>query len=271
MQTSTTTFTRKVKALLILSSWHTARPVFTSSALHWLCQAVNLSWLFAIQFHKSSLIIRQIMLVGHFPISEEQTPSSDVYDSAALAIFKEWGIDPEGPAENDCINPIFRCLPKYLLFSHFLTAETIWAEFYMLETSGLQKIQRFSPGAPGVLFNELSFLRDLADWAFALWWTVPQTCGTCTRKSSATSDSQSGSGGSIVEKMKIFCKLSSPPSFRWTDPQLKTVCYNSPFENIFHSLLLDTSLLARVFWFTAWRALTGFRLLSFSSSRYKFL
>ena len=97
------------------------------------------------------------MLVGHFPISEEQTPSSDVYDSAALAIFKEWGIDPEGPAENDCINPIFRCLPKYLLFSHFLTAETIWAEFYMLETSGLQKIQRFSPGAPGVLFNELCF------------------------------------------------------------------------------------------------------------------
>ena len=112
MQTSTTTFTWKVKALLILSSWHTARPVFTSSALHWLCQAVNLSWLFAIQFHKSSLIIRQIMLVGHFPISEEQTPSSDVYDSAALAIFKEWGIDPEGPAENDCINPIFRSLPN---------------------------------------------------------------------------------------------------------------------------------------------------------------
>ena len=113
------------------------------------------------------------MLVGHFPISVEQSPSSDLYDNAALAIFKEWGIDPDSPAENDCVNPIFRSLPKgsqiYLLFSHFLTAGTIWAEFYMLETSGLQKIQRFSPGAPGVLFNELSFLRNLADWAFELW------------------------------------------------------------------------------------------------------
>ena len=74
------------------------------------------------------------MLVGHLPISVEQSPSSDLYDNAALAIFKEWGIDPDSPAENDCVNPIFRSLPKgsqiYLLFSHFLTAGTIWAEFY---------------------------------------------------------------------------------------------------------------------------------------------
>ena len=103
------------------------------------------------------------MLVGHLPISVEQSPSSDLYDNAALAIFNEWGIDPDSPAENDCVNPIFRSLPKgsqiYLLFSHFLTAETIWAEFYILETSELPKIQRCSPGAPGVFFNELIFAK----------------------------------------------------------------------------------------------------------------
>ena len=75
------------------------------------------------------------MLVGHLPISVEQSPSSDLYDNAALAIFKEWGIDPDSPAENDCVNPIFRSLPKgsqiYLLFSHFLNAGTIWVEFFM--------------------------------------------------------------------------------------------------------------------------------------------
>ena len=35
-------------------------------------------------------------------------PCPDFYDKAALSIFKEWGIDPDGPVEDDCINPLYR-------------------------------------------------------------------------------------------------------------------------------------------------------------------
>jgi len=38
----------------------------------------------------------------------DQLTCPDLYDKAALSIFKEWGIDPDGPVEDDCINPIYR-------------------------------------------------------------------------------------------------------------------------------------------------------------------
>ena len=42
----------------------------------------------------------------------DQLPCLDLYDKAALKIFKEWGIDPDGPVEDDCINPVYRFSPK---------------------------------------------------------------------------------------------------------------------------------------------------------------
>ena len=42
----------------------------------------------------------------------DQLTDQDFYDKAALSIFKDWGIDPDGPVEDDCINPIYRFPPN---------------------------------------------------------------------------------------------------------------------------------------------------------------
>ena len=32
----------------------------------------------------------------------------DEYDKAAVEVFQEYGVDPEAPAEDDCLNPVYR-------------------------------------------------------------------------------------------------------------------------------------------------------------------
>ena len=32
----------------------------------------------------------------------------DEYDKAALEVFQEYGVHPEAPAEDDCLNPVYR-------------------------------------------------------------------------------------------------------------------------------------------------------------------
>ena len=49
--------------------------------------------------------------VKPFGHNMDQLPCLDLYDKAALSIFKEWGIDPDGPVEDDCINPVYRFPP----------------------------------------------------------------------------------------------------------------------------------------------------------------
>ena len=81
----------------------------------------------------------------------DQLTGQDFYDKAALSIFKDWGIDPDGPVEDDCINPIYRFPPKFnpQFFSsiHFVQGTSMVGRC-MLETRELQKMPHCSTGFP---------------------------------------------------------------------------------------------------------------------------
>ena len=81
----------------------------------------------------------------------DQLTGQDFYDKAALSIFKDWGIDPDGPVEDDCINPIYRFPPKFTpqFFSsiHFVQGTSMVGRC-MLETRELQKMPHCSTGFP---------------------------------------------------------------------------------------------------------------------------